>query len=75
MEKTALVVMIAEVTDELSRVDGTAVCCRRAEVATLVRFCEALHIGAERVVITAEIDIGPVTRRLRQAIGGVRLSL
>jgi len=62
------VVMTAEVTDELSRVDGTAVCCRRAEVATLLRFCEALHIGAGRVVVIAEVETGSVARRLRQGI-------
>jgi len=52
--------MIAEVTDELSRVDGTAVCCRRAEVSTLLRFCEALHVAAGRVVVIAEVDTGSV---------------
>ncbi len=63
--------MTAEVTDELSRVDGTAVCCRRAEVATLLRFCEALHIGAGRVVVIAEVETGSVARRLRQGITGL----
>ena len=71
MVNSVPVVMTAEVTDELSRVDGTAVCCRRAEVATLLRFCEALHIGAGRVVVIAEVDTGSVARRLRQCITGL----
>ena len=71
MVNSVPVVMTAEVTDELSRVDGTAVCCRRAEVATLLRFCEALHIGAGRVVVIAEVETGSVARRLRQGITGL----
>jgi len=42
------VVMIAEVTDELSRVDGSAVCCRRAEAATLLRLPPARLVGGTR---------------------------
>jgi len=33
---------------------GRRCACRRAEVATLLRFCEALHVAAGRVVVIAD---------------------
>ena len=39
-------------------------CCRRAEVAALLRFAGGLHIVGGRVVVEAELDTGSVARRL-----------
>jgi len=65
------VVMVVAVKDELSVLGGVALCCRRAEVAALLRFSEALFITAGRVVVSAEVDAGSVARRLRVAIGAL----
>src|SRR3954453_4734294 len=61
--------MTAAVKDELSRVDVPKPCCRRAEMAALLRFAGGLHIVAGRVVVEAELDTGVVARRLRREIG------
>ena len=60
--------MTAEVKDELSRLVVTEPCCRRAEVAALLRFAGGLHIVAGRVVVEAEVDPGLIARRLRKDI-------
>ena len=60
--------MTAAVKDELSRLPVTRPCCRRAEVASLLRFSGGLHIVGGRVVIEAEVDTGSVARRLRREI-------
>ncbi len=60
--------MTATVKDELSRLPVTKPSCRRAEVASLLRFAGGLHIVAGRVVIEAEVDTGSVARRLRRDI-------
>jgi DNA-binding protein WhiA len=60
--------MTAAVKDELSRVDVPKPCCRRAEMAALLRFAGGLHIVSGRVVVEAELDTGAVARRLRTAI-------
>jgi len=60
------VAMTATVKDELSRLTITKSCCRRAEVASLLRFAGGLHIVGGRVVIEAEVDTGSVARRLRR---------
>ncbi|GAA4537579.1 DNA-binding protein WhiA [Pseudonocardia xishanensis] len=60
--------MTAAVKDELSRLSVTKPSCRRAEVASLLRFAGGLHIVAGRVVIEAEVDTGSVARRLRKDI-------
>ena len=57
--------MTAAVKDELSRVDVPKPCCRRAEMAALLRFAGGLHIVSGRVVVEAELDTGAVARRLR----------
>jgi DNA-binding protein WhiA len=62
------VVMTGEAKDELSRLDLTKTCCRRAEVSTLLRFAGGVRILTGRVVITADVDAGPIARRLRKAI-------
>src|SRR2546423_3700826 len=63
--------MTAAVKDELSRVDVPKPCCRRAEMAALLRFAGGLHIVAGRVVVEAELDTGAVARRLRREIAEV----
>src|SRR5947199_8924337 len=60
--------MTAAVKDELSRVDVPKPCCRRSEMAALLRFAGGLHIVAGRVVVEAELDTGSVARRLRKEI-------
>ncbi len=60
--------MTAAVKDELSRLTVTKPSCRRAEVASLLRFSGGLHIVGGRVVIEAEVDTGSVARRLRKEI-------
>jgi DNA-binding protein WhiA len=62
------VAMTAEVKDELSRLAITKTCCRRATVASLLRFAGGLHIVAGRVVVEAEVDTGAVARLLRKEI-------
>jgi DNA-binding protein WhiA len=63
--------MTAAVKDELSRVPVTKPCCRRAELAALLRFGGGLHIAGGRVVVEAELDHGNVARRLRSEITDV----
>ncbi|MFC5379581.1 DNA-binding protein WhiA [Aquipuribacter nitratireducens] len=63
--------LTASVKDELSRLPVTRVCCRKAEVTAMLRFSNALHIVAGRVVIEAELDTAQAARRLRREIGEV----
>ncbi len=63
------VVMTAAVKDELSRLELTKSCCRRAEVSALLRFAGGVQVVAGRVVVGAELDAGSIARRLRKAIG------
>ena len=63
--------MTPAVKDELSRVTISKTCCRKSEVASLLRFAGGLHIVAGRVVVEAELDTGSVARRLRRDIGEV----
>jgi conserved hypothetical protein len=63
--------MTPAVKDELSRLTVTKTCCRRSEIAALLRFAGGLHIVGGRVVVEAELDTGSVARRLRRDIGEV----
>src|ERR1700755_251386 len=63
--------MTAAVKDELSRVDVPKPCCRRAEMAALLRFAGGLHIVSGRVVVEAELHSGAGARRLRREIADV----
>src|SRR5438045_3088890 len=63
--------LTASVKDELSRVDISKPCCRRAEMAALLRFAGGLHIVSGRVVVEAELDTGATARRLRREIADV----
>ena len=58
--------MTSAVKDELSRLDVNKVCCRKAEVSSLLRFAGGLHIVAGRIVVEAELDTGQAARRLRK---------
>ena len=58
--------MTGSVKDELSRVDVSKPCCRRAEMAALLRFAGGLHIVSGRVVVEAELDTRATARRLRR---------
>jgi len=60
--------MTAALKDELSRVEITKVCCRKAEVSTLLRFASGLHIVSGRIVVEADLDTGAAARRLRKDI-------
>ncbi|HEX7660325.1 MAG TPA: DNA-binding protein WhiA, partial [Pseudonocardiaceae bacterium] len=60
--------MTAEAKDELSRLALSKTCCRRAQVASLLRFAGGLHIVGGRVVVEAEVDTGAVARLLRREI-------
>ncbi|GAA1710995.1 DNA-binding protein WhiA [Fodinicola feengrottensis] len=60
--------MTAAVKDELSRLTVTKPCCRKAEMAALLRFAGGLHIVGGRVIVEAELDTGAAARRLRREI-------
>ncbi|CAM4062212.1 MULTISPECIES: DNA-binding protein WhiA [Tsukamurella] len=60
--------LTSQVKDELSRLSITQVSCRRAEVASLLRFAGGLHIQGGRVIVEAEVDMGIIARRLRKEI-------
>jgi len=63
--------MTAAVKDELSRLSVTKPCCRRAEMASLLRFAGGLHLVGGRLVVEAEVDTGQTARRLRRDIAEV----
>jgi DNA-binding protein WhiA len=63
--------MTAAVKDELSRLVITKPCCRKSEMAALLRFSGGLHIVGGRVVVEAELDTGSTARRLRREIAEV----
>lgn len=58
--------MTAAVKDELSRVEITKTCCRKAEVSSMLRFASGLHLVAGHIVIEAELDTGVAARRLKK---------
>src|SRR5882757_1003947 len=63
--------MTASVKDELSRLQVTKPCCRKAEVSSTLRFAGGLHLVGGRIVVEAELDTGSVARRLRKDIAEV----
>jgi cell division protein WhiA len=63
--------MTPAVKDELSRLSVTRPCCRRAEMAALLRFAGGLHLVAGRIVVEAELDTGAAARRLRKEVAEV----
>lgn len=61
--------MTAAVKDELSRVEVTKVCCRKAEAVSMFRYGGAIHlVGHRQIVVEAEFDIGASARRLRATL-------
>jgi cell division protein WhiA len=64
--------MTAAVKDELARVVVTKPCCRKAEIATILRFAGGLHlVGKGQLVIEADLDTGAAARRLRKNLAEV----
>ncbi len=63
--------MTSAVKDELSRLTITKPCCRKAEMASLLRFAGGLHLVSGRIVIEADLDAGSTARRLRKEIAEV----
>ena len=63
--------MTAMVKDELSRLEVTKPCCRKAEVSTMLRFAGGLHIIGGQIVVEAELDTANAARRLRRNISEV----
>jgi DNA-binding protein WhiA len=57
--------MTAQVKAELAAIEITKTCCRKAEVATMLRFAGGLHIVSGQIVVEAELDTGAAARRLR----------
>lgn len=60
--------MTAQVKAELANTAITKTCCRKAEVASILRFAGGLHIVSGRIVVEAELDTGAAARRLRKDI-------
>src|SRR3982751_141378 len=63
--------MTSAVKDELSRLTVTKPCCRKAEMASLLRFAGGLHLVAGKIVVEAELDTGSTARRLRKEVAEV----
>jgi DNA-binding protein WhiA len=63
--------MTAQVKDELAHLVITKPCCRKSEVAAMLRFAGGLHIVSGRIVVEAELDTGAAARRLRREIAEV----
>lgn len=63
--------MTAQVKAELSSTQVTKPCCRKAEVASMLRFAGGLHIQSGRIVVEADLDTGAAARRLRKDIAEV----
>ncbi len=63
--------MTAAVKDELSRLNVTKPCCRKAEMSALLRFAGGLHIVAGKIVVEAEVDTGQTARRLRREVAEI----
>ncbi len=63
--------MTAMVKDELSRLTITKACCRKSEMASMLRFAGGLHIIAGRIVVEAELDTAQTARRLRKDVAEI----
>src|SRR5947208_7499413 len=63
--------MTAAVKDELARLSVTKPCCRKAEMASLLRFAGGLHLNGGHLLIEAELDAGATARRLRKDLAEV----
>src|SRR5436309_12346461 len=63
--------MTAQVKSELTSIQVTKPCCRKAEVSTMLRFAGGLHLVSGKIVVEAELDTGAAARRLRKDISEV----
>ena len=63
--------MTAQVKAELANTKVTKTCCRKAEVSSMLRFADALHLVNGGIVVEAELDTGAAARRLRTDIAEV----
>ncbi|MGZ5374288.1 MAG: DNA-binding protein WhiA, partial [Aeromicrobium sp.] len=63
--------MTSQVKAELASTTITKVCCRKAEVSSMLRFAGGLHIVSGRIVVEAELDTGAAARRLRKDIAEI----
>ncbi len=63
--------LTSQVKSELVATTVTKACCRKAEVASVLRFAGGLHIVAGKIVIEAELDSGAAARRLRKDIAEI----
>ena len=60
--------MTAQVKAELASTNVTKTCCRKAEVSSMLRFADALHLVNGGIVVEAELDTGAAARRMRKDI-------
>lgn len=63
--------MTGSVKSEIAALPVTKTCCRKAEVAGMLRFGGGLHIVGGRIVVEAELDSGAAARRLRRTLADV----
>lgn len=63
--------MTGQVKAELASTNVTKTCCRKAEVSSMLRFADALHLVGGGIVVEAELDTGAAARRLRRDIAEV----
>ncbi|WP_030484230.1 DNA-binding protein WhiA [Nocardioides aequoreus] len=63
--------MTAQVKAELAGTSVTKTCCRKAEVSSMLRFADSLHLVGGGIVVEAELDTGAAARRLRRDIAEV----
>ena len=63
--------MTAAVKDELARLPVTKPCCRKAEIASLLRFAGGLHLNGGHLLVEAELDAGATARRLRKDLAEI----
>src|SRR2546429_9900658 len=67
----AFMAMTAQVKSELTSIQVTKPCCRKAEVSSILRFAGGLHLVSGRIVVEAELDSGAAARRLRKGIAEI----
>ncbi len=61
--------LTASVKEELARYESTKSSVRKAEVSTILRFTNGLHLVSGRIVIEAEVDLESTALRLQYNIG------
>src|SRR6185312_6142779 len=69
--RMAFMAMTAQVKSELTSIQVTKPCCRKAEVSSVLRFAGGLHLVSGRIVVEAELDSGAAARRLRKDIAEI----